>query len=727
MTDEPPMRSADAERVAPGDPWSRRYRVFLSYSHADTKWATWLMRRLESFRVPARFHGRAAPIGEVGVRLAPVFRDRDELPTADDLGDAVRDALARSATLVVICSPTAARSRWVNEEVIAFKQLGRSDRVFALIVAGEPNAKNAAEECFPPALRFAVGTVGALTDQPIELIAADARPHADGKDDAFLRLVAGLLGVGFDDLRQRELQRRHRRLIWITSGAVAGMALTAGLAVYALRERDDARRRQENSETVMARMLDDLRTRLGKADRLDALDATGREVLEYFESLNPRDLTDRTNLQQAKALNQIGQMRLAQLLYPEATAAFSAALRRTQALTTRHPNDGEMLFERAQAEYYLGLVEYKQGVYETTAEWWRRYRDSGLALVVIDPRNPKWQKEPVSGYHNLAALELSRGNLSAARDGFLAEHEALEKITMTDPLEAAELQSSLANADSFLGTIAERMGDFKEAVARFGRQIERIETQVNADPLSARMKQRLAVAMNLQADAMAISGQRAMASRRRSEALQIYQNLAAQDAANTELQVAVLGAQVRLASLLWAEEKTDASTGLLREALPRLEKLAQSKPSDRIIVTNLANAWRLSAQMGFAGGGPPEPDAAGKALNLSRAIFEKSSGDETNLGAYAQALILAGVSEQRRGEGEEATRHWMEAGRLLEAKTRQSTNHRVLDPAVRVLALLHRESESRALRERLDRFGYLPLEPWPAEPAARFSSVKNQP
>ena len=92
---------------------ARQYRAFLSYSHADTKWATWLLRRLEGYRVPERFHGRAAPIGEIGARLAPVFRDRDELPTADDLGDAVRDALARSATLIVICSPTAARSRWV--------------------------------------------------------------------------------------------------------------------------------------------------------------------------------------------------------------------------------------------------------------------------------------------------------------------------------------------------------------------------------------------------------------------------------------------------------------------------------------------------------------------------------------------------------------------------------------------------------------------------------------
>ena len=69
------------------------YRVFLSYSHADTTWARWLMRRLENYRVPSRFHGRSAPVGVVGPRLAPVFRDRDELPTTSDLGETIRAAL----------------------------------------------------------------------------------------------------------------------------------------------------------------------------------------------------------------------------------------------------------------------------------------------------------------------------------------------------------------------------------------------------------------------------------------------------------------------------------------------------------------------------------------------------------------------------------------------------------------------------------------------------------
>jgi hypothetical protein len=52
-----------------------------------------------------------------------------------------------------------AQSKWVNEEILAFKRLGREDRILCIIVGGEPNASELpgreAEECFPPALRWA--------------------------------------------------------------------------------------------------------------------------------------------------------------------------------------------------------------------------------------------------------------------------------------------------------------------------------------------------------------------------------------------------------------------------------------------------------------------------------------------------------------------------------------------------------------------------------------------
>src|SRR3954454_17586693 len=123
---------------------SFRYRAFLSYSHRDETWARWLLRAIETYRVPSRLVGTTTAAGFIPRRLAPVFRDRDELPSATDLGRKVDEALAESANLIVICSPDAASSRWVNEEVRAFKRLGRAGRIFCLIVDGEPDASDVA-------------------------------------------------------------------------------------------------------------------------------------------------------------------------------------------------------------------------------------------------------------------------------------------------------------------------------------------------------------------------------------------------------------------------------------------------------------------------------------------------------------------------------------------------------------------------------------------------------
>src|SRR5687767_8865319 len=90
-----------------------RYWAFVSYSNKDRTWSEWLFRKIEGYRVPSRLSA-----GQGGSsfprRLRPLFRDRDELPTSTDLGAMIKRALTDSRALIVICSPAAAASRWVN-------------------------------------------------------------------------------------------------------------------------------------------------------------------------------------------------------------------------------------------------------------------------------------------------------------------------------------------------------------------------------------------------------------------------------------------------------------------------------------------------------------------------------------------------------------------------------------------------------------------------------------
>jgi hypothetical protein len=205
-----------------------KYRAFLSYSHRDTAWAKWLHRRLEAYRIDKDLVGRPTAHGPVPRTLRPIFRDREDFSAGNSLTAHMLAALEASQFLVVVCSPNAARSPYVNEEIRRFKALGRAACVIPLIVDGEHGDPQ--RECFPPALRCKHGADGKLTDEREEPIAADARSQGDGKEIAKQKVVAGLLGVGLDEIMRRaERARKRRNIVRISAAGVALVVIIGGV------------------------------------------------------------------------------------------------------------------------------------------------------------------------------------------------------------------------------------------------------------------------------------------------------------------------------------------------------------------------------------------------------------------------------------------------------------------------------------------------------------------
>jgi tetratricopeptide (TPR) repeat protein len=211
-----------------------KYRAFLSYSHRDKAWGEWLHRALEDQRVDGDLVGRRTPAGPVPKTLRPIFRDREDFSAGHSLAEQTVAALEASQFLVVVCSPNAAKSEYVNEEIRRFKAMGRAERVIPIIVDGEPGHPE--RECFPPALRRKVAPDGTITDEREEPVAADAREQGDGRELAKQKIVAGLLGVGLDEIVRRAGRARQRRnRFWAAlAGVFLVLALTAtASAVYA--------------------------------------------------------------------------------------------------------------------------------------------------------------------------------------------------------------------------------------------------------------------------------------------------------------------------------------------------------------------------------------------------------------------------------------------------------------------------------------------------------------
>jgi tetratricopeptide (TPR) repeat protein len=363
-----------------------KYKAFISYSHADEKWAAWLHKALETYRVPRHLVGQDTAYGPVPDRIAPIFRDREELSTATSLGDTLTEALRGSACQIVICSPRAARSRWTNEEILTFKRLGRSDRIYCLIVDGEPNAsddpENADQECFPPALRYELGDDLKLGNTRTEPIAADARPGKDSRLSVKLKLISGMLGVGYDALRQRDAQRRHRRMMLLTAAAVTGMAITTGLAItaYFARIEAEAQRNQAQIDAERARQVTDFMVglfRLSDPSEARGNTITVREVLDTGAARIDAELAGQPEVR-ATLMDTMGTVYQSLALYPEAGALLD------KALATRRERFGPRHQDVAQSMAHLAEVLSLQAEYAAAEPMYREALETQRSLLGVD-------------------------------------------------------------------------------------------------------------------------------------------------------------------------------------------------------------------------------------------------------------------------------------------------------------------------------------------------------
>jgi len=274
------------------------YTAFVSYSHKDDKWARWLLRALEAYRVPRHLVGAEGTNGTIPPKLTRIFRDREELAAGSCLDAKIQDALKQSQTLLVVCSPNAVHSYGVNQEIELFRQMRGDEHIFYIIKDGEPRAEarglDPKLECFPKAL---IGhDMETATPYGVPL-AADARAKGDGRKTALLKVVAGILGVNLDTLIRRDLQRRQRRLWSFMVAATAGMMLTTALATQAYLASQKAeealahaRRQQDEAESLISYIADDLGRQLWRRGHSDILKAMSSRILEHYDGMNSPDM-----------------------------------------------------------------------------------------------------------------------------------------------------------------------------------------------------------------------------------------------------------------------------------------------------------------------------------------------------------------------------------------------------------------------------------------------------
>ena len=182
------------------------YDAFICYKHgtSDTLFAKKLQQHMEHFHAPV--HLQSAYIKE---KINRVFIDEGELACYSDFTQQIRQALKNSEWLIVICSPEAKESAWINREIEIFLEFHDRSRILTILASGSTL------NSFPSALLQ-------NGDDSTEPLAADIRGENIKsslnklKGDALLKIVAPILGTTFDSLKQRRKIYHLQRLAWFS-------------------------------------------------------------------------------------------------------------------------------------------------------------------------------------------------------------------------------------------------------------------------------------------------------------------------------------------------------------------------------------------------------------------------------------------------------------------------------------------------------------------------------
>ena len=539
---------------------------------------------------------------------------------------------------------------------------------------------------------------------------------------------------------------RRNRLLFATGMAVAAaliLGLTASTweAIRARRSERAAAVERGKAEDLLAFMIGELYSRVQKVGRLDILEPVVDKEMAYFAALEPADRSDGAIARNAVALTHIGEIRETQARYSEAIAAFTDAYNSAAALSARHPKDWELLFNRGQAEYWIGSVHQKRGESEAEGRWFRQYLDTAKALVALNPATRNSTSELAYGYHNLATALTERRDAAGALAEFRAELAQLNNLIASDNGNV-DLLYRIADAHSWMAEVDDWQGDFKEALSEYRYQESLLRRIIETEPKKPFWRERLAESPLLcEVDLNASIGQIEFAKKELEEAQNIIEALLAFDSTNRDLLAASLNTRLKKAMFSRQAGKGIESMQELNEVEPKLVALVANtanvssgssdltEDSDRKYARWLAMLWRLEAQLQFQADPQAALATASKAVELSQRLVSEGRAEDSDLGECSTDYIVRGDIAAGLHRGADAQADWRNAADLLAPKISESHDWRLLDPAARAAIRRGRVEDARAIITLLNRLGYVPLDAWPnldQAPDENFGEQKTE-
>jgi tetratricopeptide (TPR) repeat protein len=616
-----------------------RYRAFLSYSHHDESWCKWLHGALESYRVDRALVGRDTAAGPVP-RSLRIFRDRSDFSAGSSLTAQTLAALDASQFLVVICSPSASKSKYVNEEVRHFKASGRADRIIPIIVDGDPSSRE--HDCFPPALKYNVGLDGTLTNEPSEPLGADARPQGDGKVVAVQKVVAGLLGIGLDEIirRSQQAQLRHARRRNALIAVLIGLTLLSSAGF--LWARHELQRNESLVERTLKRATGIVTKAVGLSKKFGAPIGATLSFLEEAEAIlndiielgsqRPKVLATRASMliQFGESYAILGQSETQRERVTDALNIFTK-------LASEQPSDLAFQYGKAQAQHALGKVEATQGRFGEALEHFLSAERTIISLAAIDQKYSSGELSLPELRTQIGDVLKAQGKIADSISAYVSAQVSLEESGPAAPdnylrrYELATLRAKLGDAYLAQMNHARALIFFREALAILGEL-------TTAEPSNHLWQSQLIVVHSRIGLILRFQKDLAGALAAFNAQLTAQQRLAAADPKNALFQSNLASAYHSVGEIFIDRMEFDSSLDAFRSSLAIRQRLASS---DLKNVHWLAGLAATESQIGDVYRIKGLPNEAFKSFDAALKTSQRLVDQDPTVPAYKISLIVA--------------------------------------------------------------------------------------
>lgn len=254
-------------------PSNYKHDAFISYSRHDEVFADKVERAFEGYKPPKELN--------VPQRYLDIFRDKTDFK-AGAYHENLEKNLQESSKLIVICSPAARKSQYVDDEIRRFSKIRGASHIIPVLFSGIPNneARPGQEEmmAFPKALCEAMEMPLAVNYLNFDLQRDKINKGVFA--DGWFTILADIYEISRSEVEQREkrrLARARTRNYSILSGSVVVLSV---LFIFALISRSQA-----------------------VAARIDAENQRSRAEVQEKEATNQRDVAVEAKRQTQLALD----------------------------------------------------------------------------------------------------------------------------------------------------------------------------------------------------------------------------------------------------------------------------------------------------------------------------------------------------------------------------------------------------------------------------------------